>query len=284
MNYNPNEPSDRMDAERRSTEAELFAEILSRMDGKQQGGQSGAAQTAGNQPQAKTIDLVELFYYLLSKLHFLLLGMIAGAVLLGAYASSSITPIYTATSKLYIMGTTGSSIIADLQIGTVLTMDYQEVFKTWEVHQMVNEALGTNYSYSALQNMISVSNPEDTRILYITARHPDSQTAADIANAYAAAAKRFIVQTMKTDEPSTFSIALVPGTASGGGVTGYVIRGILLGTVLAGGVLVLVFLLDSRPKSPEDVMRYANIPTLAVIPASPHLSGAKTRGRKLDRS
>ena len=284
MNYNPNEPSDRMDAERRSTEAELFAEILSRMDGKQRGGQSGAAQTAGNQPQAKAIDLVELFYYLLSKLHFLLLGMVLGAVLLGAYASSSITPIYTATSKLYIMGTTGSSIIADLQIGTVLTMDYQEVFRTWEVHQMVNEALGTNYSYSALQSMISVSNPEDTRILYITARHPDSQTAADIANAYAAAAKRFIVQTMKTDEPSTFSIALVPGTASGGGVTGYVIRGILLGTVLAGGVLVLVFLLDSRPKSPEDVMRYANIPTLAVIPASPHLSGAKTRGRKSDRS
>ena len=284
MNYNPNEPSDRMDAERRSTEAELFAEILSRMDGKQQGGQSGAAQTAGNQPQAKTIDLVELFYYLLSKLHFLLLGMIAGAVLLGAYASSSITPIYTATSKLYIMGSTGSSIIADLQIGTVLTMDYQEVFRTWEVHQMVNEALGTNYSYSALQSMISVSNPEDTRILYITARHPDSQTAADIANAYAAAAKRFIVQIMKTDEPSTFSIALVPGTASGGGITGYVIRGVLLGTVLAGGVLVLVFLLDSRPKSPEDVMRYANIPTLAVIPASPHLSGAKTRGRKSDRS
>ena len=284
MNYNPNEPSDRMDADRRPTEAELFAEILSRMDGKQQGGQSGAAQTAGNQPQAKTIDLVELFYYLLSKLHFLLLGMVLGAVLLGAYASSSITPIYTATSKLYIMGSAGSSIIADLQIGTVLTMDYQEVFKTWEVHQMVNEALGTNYSYSALQSMITVSNPEDTRILYITARHPDSQTAADIANAYATAAKRFIVQTMKTDEPSTFSIALVPGTASGGGITGYVIRGILLGTVLAGGVLVLVFLLDSRPKSPEDVMRYANIPTLAVIPASPHLSGAKTRGRKLDRS
>ena len=269
--------------ENRSAEAELFAEILSRLDEKQK---SGAAQTAGNQPQAKTVDLVELFYYMLSKLHFLLLGMVLGAVLLGAYASSSITPIYTATSKLYIMGSTGSSIIADLQIGTVLTMDYQEVFKTWEVHQMVNEELGTNYSYSALQSMISVSNPEDTRILYITARYPDSQTAADIANAYATAAKRFIVQTMKTDEPSTFSIALVPGTASGGGITGYVIRGILLGTVLAGGILVLIFLLDNRPKSPEDVMRYANIPTLAVIPESPHLSGskmAKSGGRKVNR-
>lgn len=280
MRQNRTEPAG---AENRSAEAELFAEILSRLDEKQKG---GAAQTAGNQPQAKTVDLVELFYYMLSKLHFLLLGMVLGAVLLGAYASSSITPIYTATSKLYIMGSTGSSIIADLQIGTVLTMDYQEVFKTWEVHQMVNEELGTNYSYSALQSMISVSNPEDTRILYITARYPDSQTAADIANAYATAAKRFIVQTMKTDEPSTFSIALVPGMASGGGITGYVIRGILLGTVLAGGVLVLIFLLDNRPKSPEDVMRYANIPTLAVIPESPHLSGskmAKSGGRKVNR-
>ena len=276
MKQNRTEPTG---TENRSAEAELFAEILNRLDEKKQGGAG-----SGDLPKKRTIDLVEMFYYMLSKLHFLLLGMIAGAVLLGAYASSSITPIYTATSKLYIMGSTGSSIIADLQIGTVLTMDYQEVFKTWEVHQMVNEALGTNYSYSALQSMISVSNPEDTRILYITARHPDSQTAADIANAYANAAKRFIVQTMKTDEPSTFSIALVPGTAIGGGITGYVIRGILLGTVLAGGLLVLVFLLDSRPKSPEDVMRYANIPTLAVIPANPELSGAKKRGRKEDMS
>lgn len=269
--------------ENRSAEAELFAEILSRLDEKQKG---GAAQTAGNQPQAKTVDLVELFYYMLSKLHFLLLGMVLGAVLLGAYASSSITPIYTATSKLYIMGSTGSSIIADLQIGTVLSMDYPEVFKTWEVHQMVNEALGTNYPYSMLQSMISVEIPENTRILYITARHTDAQTAADLANAYANAAKRFITQTMKTDEPSTFSIALVPGVAGSTSVTSYVIRGVLLGTVLAGGILVLIFLLDNRPKSPEDVMRYANIPTLAVIPESPHLSGskmAKSGGRKVNR-
>ncbi len=279
MNYNPTESSDRTDTERRTAEAELFAEILSRLDGKQQDGQGGA----GRQPAAQSVNLVELFYYLLSKLHLILLGMIAGAVLLGCYAAYRVTPMYMATSKLYIMGTTGSSIIADLQIGTVLTMDYQEVFKTWEVHQMVNEELGTDYSYSMLQSLITVSNPEDTRILYITARHPDSQMAADIANAYAAAAKRFIVQTMQTDEPSTFSIALVPGVASGGGVTGYVIRGMLLGTALAGGLLVLIFLLDNRPKSPEDVMRCANLPTLAVIPANPELSGFKRHGRKADR-
>lgn len=251
---------------------------MNRLDEKKDG--SKDAQP-GNQPQsAKTIDLVELFYYMLSKLHYILLGMLVGALLLGVYASRRVTPIYTATSKLYIMGTTGSSIIADLQIGTVLTMDYQEVFKTWEVHQMVNDELGTNYSYSMLQSMVSVANPEDTRILYITARHPDAQMAADIANAYATAAKKFITQTMNTDEPSTFSIALVPGVASSTSITSYVIRGILLGTVLAGGALVLWFLLDNRPKSPDDLMRVAGVPTLAVIPRNSQFPGSGLHGRR----
>ncbi len=280
MRLNPTKSSDQTDAEQRSTETELLAQLLSRL-GEQQ---DGAAQGGERQPAAEAISLVELFYFLLSKLHWILVGMLAGALLLGWYGACLAMPIYTATAKLYIMGTTGSSIMTDLQIGSSLTMDYQEVFKTWEVHQMVNEELGTNYSYTLLQSMLTVTNPEDTRILYITVRHPDAQTAADIANAYAAAAKSFIAETMNTDEPSTFSVALVPGVASSTGVTGYVIRGILLGTVLAGGILVLIFLLDNGPKSPEDIQRYAGIPTLAVIPANPELSGVKRKGKKAGRA
>ena len=270
--------------ETRSAEAQLFAEILSRMDNQTKASQTRQNQRAGNAAQeAQTIDLVELFYFLLSKLHFIVLGMLLGGLLLGVYASSNVVPIYTATSKLYIMGQTGNNIIYDLQIGSVLTMDYQEVFKTWEVHQMVNEQLGLDYSYSQLQSMLTVENPEDTRVLYITIRNTDAQQAADIANAYATAAKKFITQTMATDEPSTFSIALVPSVAGGTSVTGYVTRGILLGTALAGGILVLIFLLDNRPKSPEDILRYANIPTLAVIPRHPELSGDKKHKKRNKR-
>lgn len=262
----------------RSGEAELLAEILMRMNEKQKQNAEAAPAHAGS--GRNTIDLVELFFYLLSKLHYILLGMVLGAVLLGMYASTNSTPIYTATSKLYIVGVTGNSIIADLQIGTVLTLDYQEVFQTWEVHQMVNDELGTNYSYSMLQSMLTISNPEDTRVLYITVRNPDAEMAAKIANAYGTAAKRFITEIMQTDEPSTFSIALVPSVASGVSVTSWIIRGCLLGTVLVCGLLVLIFLLDTRPKTPEDVQRYANIPTLAVIPASPSFIGGKKRARK----
>lgn len=246
-----------------SQEAALCAELLMKLTAEEQQKHAGRQSAPNGQP--KTIDLVELMYYLLTKLHYILLGALIFALLAGMGAAGS-TPIYTATSKLYIVGQSGSSILADLQIGSYLTMDYQEVFKTWEVHQMVNEALGTDYSYSMLQGMIMVENPEDTQVLYITVRHPDAQMAADIANAYGNAAKRFITQTMGTDEPSTFSVALVPSVASSRSVTSSVVRGILLGTVLAVGVLVLLFLMDNRPKSPEDIMKTAGIPTLAVIP------------------
>ncbi len=259
-----------------SAEAALFAEILNRMDTRQP--ESDPSQSP------HTISLIELFYYILSKLHWIVLGMIAGGVLMGYYAINFITPVYTATAKLYIMGNTSSSIVTNLQIGTVLAMDYQEVFNTWEVHQMVNEELGTNYSYSALQSMIRVSNPEDTRILYITAYNRDSEMAAKIANAYAKAAKKFIVETMQTDEPSDFSIALVPSVSSGRNVTGNIIRGILFGTALVCGILVMIFLLDNRPKSPEDIMRYANIPTLAVVPVDPTLTKLTKQSRRENRT
>jgi capsular polysaccharide biosynthesis protein len=279
MKNNQNETESEDKQIKRSDEAELFAEILARMDARK-AEEAPAMQVTERTSAPQTIDLIELFYYLLSKLHLILLGMIVGAVVMGFYASARVVPIYTATSKLYIMGTTGTGIMANLQIGTNLTMDYQEVFKTWEVHQMVNEELGTNYSYSTLQGMISVTNPEDTRVLYITASSTDAQMAAAVANAYATAAKKFIVQTMGSDEPSTFSIALVPGTSTSGSITSYVIRGMLLGTAGVLVILVMIFLLDNRPKSPEDIMHYANIPTLAVIPANPLLSGSKSHGKK----
>ena len=47
---------------------------------------------------------------------------------------------------------------------------------------MVIEELGLPYSCQQMQSMLTISNPEDTRILYITVTHPDAKMAADIAN------------------------------------------------------------------------------------------------------
>ena len=234
-------------------------------------------QARNGQPEVKTIDLIGLFFAIIEKFWLVLICAVVGAAGMGWMASNSVTT-YSATAKLYIVDTSSGSInIANLQLGTVLTLDYQEVFKTWEVHEMVIDELDLPFTYEQMQSMISVTNPEDTRILYITASYPDAKMAADIANAYAKAAKTFIINTMRGEEPSDFSIALEPGIGYTVSKSSRMIMGFMLGSVLAVGILTLLFVLDERPRTPEDINTYAGIPTLAVLPSVKEI-------RKINRS
>lgn len=237
-----------------------------------------SSQKAAEGTQPKTIDLLGLMFHILEKFWVVVIAAVACALLAGMYARGAV-PTYTATAKLYIVNPNSNSgiSIADLQLGTVLTLDYQEVFKTWEVHEMVREELNLPYSYEQMQSFISVVNPEDTRILYIYATYFDAQMAADIANAYAKAAKTFIINTMRAEEPSDFSIALVPSTAHVVSKTSTIIKGFLLGSVLAVGILTLLFVLDDRPRTPECISTYGGIPTLAILPSTKEMRKMQKR-------
>lgn len=238
------------------------------------------AKPAREQAQPKTIDLIGLMFFVLEKFWIVLLCAVIGTVAMGWRAYRSV-PTYTATSKLYIVNPDSGGInIANLQLGTVLTLDYQEVFKTWEVHEMVIDELGLPYSYEQMQSLITVTNPEDTRILYISAVYPDAKMAADIANAYAKAAKEFIINIMRGEEPSDFSIALEPSIARTVSKSRNMIMGFLLGSVLAVGVLTLLFVLDDRPRTPEQISECAGLPTLAVLPSSKEMKKIKRRHEK----
>ena len=212
-----------------------------------------------------TIDLVALFFAVLEKFWLVVICALVGTVLMGWIASQSVIT-YTATAKLYIVNSDNGINISNLQLGTALTMDYQEVFRTWEVHEMVIEELGLPYSYEQMQSMLSVGNPDDTRILYIKFSHTDPELAAQIANAYAKAAKKFIINTMRGEEPSDFSIALQPSVGYAISRTKYMAMGFLGGSALAIALLVVLFLLDKGPRSPEAIQTYGGIPTLAIFP------------------
>ena len=55
------------------------------------------------------IDLLDLANKLLDKWYYLLLCLLAGAVLLNAYAFFFIEPTYDSTSKLYVVSASGFS-------------------------------------------------------------------------------------------------------------------------------------------------------------------------------
>ena len=129
------------------------------------------------------IDLMEVLLRLLEKWKLIIAGALVGAVLMAMYSFILATPMYEATSKLYVLNSSDSAInLSDLQIGSYLTSDYMEVFDTWEVNEMVRQNLNLSYTREELADMLTLTNPSNTRILNITVTSSDPQEAADIAN------------------------------------------------------------------------------------------------------
>ena len=213
------------------------------------------------------IDLMELFFRLIENSKKIIAGALVGMFIFAAYSFLLATPMYEATCKIYVLSASDSAInLSDLQIGATLTADYQEVFDTWEVHEQVLQNLGLDYTYTELEDMISITNPSDTRILEITITNDDPAEAAAMANEYAAVASRYISDTMVTDEPTVLSQALQPTEPVSPRKVFNTALGFLLGALVMCAIITVQFILDDKIKTAEDIRKYTGMATLAVVP------------------
>lgn len=215
----------------------------------------------------KNIDLVELMYRLLGNWKLIICLAVGFALFAGVYTSFFVTPLYEATSIIYVLSNRDSAInMSDLQLGSELTQDYIKVFQMWEVHEEVISNLDLPYSYSQMRSMLSVVNDNDTRMLDITVTSADPQEAADIANEYAQVASQYIADTMATDKPNIMSVALVPTNPVSPNRTRVIVMGFLLGFMLACGIVTVYMISDDKYKTAEDIRKYTGLATLAVVP------------------
>ena len=213
------------------------------------------------------IDLIELMYRLLAGWKLILCLTLVFALGAGVYTEFFVTPLYEATSTIYVVNRSDSAInFSDLQIGTALTPDYIKVFKMWEVHEAVITNLSLPYSYTQMKNMLTINNDSSTRMLDIKVTSPNPEEAAAISNEYAEVASWFIAETMSTDKPNIMSVALVPTAPVSPSVTRNAMLGFMLGFVIACGYITIKMLFDDKYKTAEDIAKYTGLTTLAVVP------------------
>ena len=216
------------------------------------------------------IDLLELFFRLIENFKIILASGLFIAILMGIYSYFIATPIYEATSQMYVLSSRDSAInLSDLQIGASLTNDYEEVLYTWEVQSMVRQNLNLPYTNEQLSKMVSVSNPSDTRILKITVRSKDPQEAKDIADEYISVASDYISDVMLTDAPTVLSAAQLPRSPVSPRKFFNVALGFIVGCLIAVILIVVVFVMDDKIKTADDIRRYTGLPTLAVVARDP---------------
>lgn len=226
------------------------------------------------------IDLVELFHVLMSRLWVILLSGIVAAVTAGLVSSFLITPVYTSKTQLYILSkTTSITSLADIQLGSQLTQDYMVLVKSRPVLTMVNDNLGLDMEYEQLVDMISITNPANTRILEITVKYPDAYMAKKIVDEIAYVSKHQIAKIMDSEEPTIVEEGVVAETPSSPNIIKNIIIGGFIGIFLAAGIIIVLHLMDDTIKDSEDIEKYLGISTLGLIPIE---SGA-AKQTKIDR-
>lgn len=239
----------------------------------------------GPAEDADTIDLIELMYRLIAGWKLIVCLALVFALAAGVYTEFYVTPMYEATSTIYVLNRKDSAInMSDLQIGMALTSDYIKVFSMWEVHEQVISNLNLPYSYKTMSKRLSVKNDNNTRMLDITFKSSSPEEAAAVANEYAKVASQYIADTMATDKPSMMSVALVPANPVSPSLTKNVMIGFLLGVMLACGIITVRMLMNDKYKTAEDIRKYTGLVTLAVVPLenrdAKSRKGAGRAGRK----
>ena len=223
------------------------------------------------------IDWRELIYRLLENTHWILLTAIICAVVAGIFVKLAVKPIYQATSKIYIAGSETTISLSDIQLGSSLAVDYQEAFKIWHVHEMVDEKLGLDYSYSKLAGMISVSSPNGSHVLYINIQSPDPQEAKLLADTYAEVVQEFIAEKMELRRPQVLEIAQTPTRPISPNIRSSVVKAFAFGALVAAVTIVLLFLLDDKIRTSDDIEKTTGLATLGIISRQDKKGEATTR-------
>ena len=213
------------------------------------------------------INVFELLMELKKRIASILLAGLIGLVVGYAYSSLLITPLYTSTSMVYVVGSDSViSSLANLQLGSQLTRDYQVMIKNRTVMENVVKELNLPYSYRGLRNRISLSNPEGTRILNIRVTDSDPVRAKQVADAVAKEASEYIADIMEQDPPKIIEEGEIPTGKTSPNNTKNAMTTALLAMVAVMGIITIRFIMDDTIKTEDDIRNYFGVTVLAVVP------------------
>lgn len=213
------------------------------------------------------IDVLYLLRKLWSRKFFIIfIALVVGTIaLLGSVFL--IKPKYTSTTRIYVVSRTADSITnQDLQAGSYLVKDYQEVITSNEVLSSVIDKEKLSLTPNELSSMISVTIPTDTRVISISVEDDNAQEATTIANTVREVAAEKIKAVTKVDDVTTLEAAEVPKEPSSPNIKRNTLMGVIAGGGLAVISIIILEVLDDRVRRPEDIEDVLGLPLLGIVP------------------
>ena len=219
--------------------------------------------------QETEINILEFVFILLRKWWLILLAAVLCGSLMFAYTKFMVTPMYRSTAKLYVLPATDGETISnpEAQMALTFTKDFREIVTGRTVLEGVINDLDLKTSYEGLASIVSSSGTDDSRIITVSVSHSDPIQAQRIANAICVEAEKVLYSTVEADMVNISEKAHLPSSPYSPSMTRNVAVGAMIGMVLVSGVLLLIFIIDDKIKTPVDVEKQVGLSVLGVIPA-----------------
>ena len=216
------------------------------------------------------IDVFHLFKILWKrKILIALVAIVAGALAF-AYSAFIVKPEFTSTTRIYVVnrnqGDKPGLTNQDLQAGSYLVKDYREIILSQDVLEKVTSNLKLDLSPKDLAKKVKVTVPVDTRIVSISVNDRVPEEASRIANSLREVAAEKIISITRVSDVTTLEEARPAIAPSSPNIRRNTIIGLLGGTVFTVIAVLIVELVDTRVKRPEDIEDGMQIALLGVVP------------------
>ncbi len=227
-----------------------------------------------NKIALKTIAIKDLWNVFRGCWIFVVLAAIVVTVGMYAYAKMNYSPRYSSTAALYFISEnkegdddyTLNEFANDYTLAFRVVDDSQYLLKSRTVLNKVGEEIGIKNGYGALYSSISIENPENTRVLEITASAGSPERAKQIVDGVCRIGAESINEVLRYNQLHVFE----EGT-----LNTYPINSVSFISYLKFGVVAALltyvvflgmFLFDNYIHNEEDITRYLGLSILGDIP------------------
>ncbi len=213
------------------------------------------------------IDLLFLMRVIWKKRMLVIGATLLMSIISVAYSLLLATPTYSATTRVYVVQRPTEEveqfINPDSRVETYLAKEYREVVLSQEILESVEKEFNKE---EPIKEKVSAGVPVDTRIVSITVQDSDPEVAADIANAIREVATQRIVEVTNVASVTVIDNAIPAEKPESLSVlkVGVIVFSVTVCAMVA--LIVMLELLDSRIKRPEDIENTLGLPLLGVVP------------------
>lgn len=221
----------------------------------------------------KTIDLKTLLFCLLDRVWLIVIVSLICAASVGIYTKIGIDKEYTSAAKMYVQNKDtadkDSAISSsDITAAASLVQSCQDIFTSDMMIEILQNSLakaGYIYSNEAIKEMITISSPNNTPVMVVSAVSGDPNVSQIVANTIVTNADNVYSEIVQVGSVRVITSATYPEGPSSPNLKKNMLLGFAAGFVLICAVVILMEICDTKIKPQDNLMELYGVPLIAEI-------------------